>query len=244
MAKATKTAKRKKAGKATRKSKAKAKAKTKAKAKVKAKAKAKTKAKPKAKAAKKTKAKAKPKPKPAPAEAPPEAVPSLPEPVAEISRDEIVLTPDGYQRIQQELHELMTVQRPQIMAQLREARQAVQSAEEADTSEYENAKMEQARIEGRIQELRSILLRSRVLEPDQIPTTHVGLGSKVRVKNTQTGAILEFTIVGPVEADPELNKISNESPVGRALMGRKARSEVKVDTPGGSVTFRILKISK
>lgn len=168
----------------------------------------------------------------------------LPGPVAEISADEIVLTRDGYERIREELHYLTTVQRPQIMEQLRESRQMAQSSEDSDTSEYENAKIEQARVEGRIQELKAILLRSRVLDPKEIPTSYVGIGSKVRLKHKQTGEMLEFTIVGPVEADPELGKISHESPVGRALMGKKERSEAEVVTPGGRVAYRILRIAK
>lgn len=159
----------------------------------------------------------------------------------EVADDEIVLTREGHQKLQDEISHLTTVERPEVNARLRETRQ---SAEDFDTSEYENAKMDQALVEGRIHELKQILLRSSILDETDIPTSHVGLGSKVRLKKADGRESWEVRIVSPVEADPFSNKISTESPLGSALLGHKPRETVEVRAPAGIARYKILKISK
>lgn len=155
--------------------------------------------------------------------------------------DVVVLTREGYERTKAELHHLSTVERPEVRDRLSEAKQ---SAEDFDTSEYETAKMDQAIIEARIAELEDIIRRARILSPDEIPTKEVGLGSVVRLKDNETGEVWEFRLVGSFEADPEEDRVSVESPIGTAILGRKVRQSVDVITPDGKVTYKILKISK
>ncbi|HOS94261.1 MAG TPA: transcription elongation factor GreA [Armatimonadota bacterium] len=158
-----------------------------------------------------------------------------------MDNDEIVITKEGSERLQAELRRLTTIDRPEATARVREAKR---SAEDFDTSEYENAKMDQAIIEGRIEEIRSILRRSVVLRDEDIPTDVVGIGSHVRVKDLDLDESWDLRIVGPIEADPSEDRISYESPVGSALMGKKVRDTIEVKVPDGTIKYKITKISK
>ncbi|MBD3174043.1 MAG: transcription elongation factor GreA [Armatimonadia bacterium] len=158
-----------------------------------------------------------------------------------MAEDRIVLTPEGYDRIKQELHHLSAVERPEVRRRLGEAKQ---SAEDFDTSEYETAKMDQALVESRISELEDVIRRARVLEPDEIPTKEVGLGSVVKLKDLETGDTWEVRVVSSFESDPNEDRISIESPLGQAMLGKKQRSEVEVQAPGGVIKHRIMKISR
>lgn len=155
--------------------------------------------------------------------------------------DEILLTREGHDRLQKELLHLTGVERPEASARVREAKR---SAEDFDTSEYENAKMDQAVVEGRILELQSILRRSSTIAEDDIPTKHVGVGSRVRVIDQDSGEAWELQIVGPIEADPSEDRISFESPVGRALMGKKIRDTIEVVAPAGRIHYKVTKIRR
>lgn len=155
--------------------------------------------------------------------------------------DQIVLTPEGYERTKRELHHLTTVERPETRRRLGEAKQ---SAEDFDTSEYENAKMDQALVEGRISELEEVIRRARVLDPEEIPTKVVGLGSVVRLKNLDTNETWDVRVVSSFEADPNENRISIESPLGQAILGKKPRTEVEVRAPGGVIKYRIVRITR
>ena len=158
-----------------------------------------------------------------------------------MDNDEIVITKEGSERLQAELRRLTTIDRPEATARVREAKR---SAEDFDTSEYENAKMDQAIIEGRIEEIRSILRRSVVLRDEDIPTDVVGIGSHVRVKDLDLDESWDLRIVGPIEADPSEDRISYESPVGSVLMGKKVRDTIEVKVPDGTIKYKITKISK
>ncbi len=155
--------------------------------------------------------------------------------------DGIILTQEGFNRVKAELHHLTAVERPEVRKRLSEAKQ---SAEDFDTSEYENAKMDQAILESRISELEDIVRRSTILDPNDIPVKEVGLGSIVRLKDLKTDEAWEFRLVGSYEADPAEDRISVESPVGRAVLGHKVRQDVEVHPPAGVTQYRILKITK
>lgn len=153
----------------------------------------------------------------------------------------IVLTRAGHDRIEKELERLRTVQRREVADRIREAKQFGEFTENA---EYEEAKIEQAFVEGRIQDLRRILLNARVLENDEIPTDMVGIGSIVTIKDLSLDEDWELTIVGSVESDPDHDRISDESPVGEALLGCKVGDEVDVEAPGGHIRYRVESIRK
>jgi transcription elongation factor GreA len=153
----------------------------------------------------------------------------------------IVLTPEGYEKIDKELEHLRTVERHQVADRIRDAKQFGEFTENA---EYEEAKKEQAFIEGRIQELRHVLQNSQILQDEDIPTDSVGIGSLVTVTDTETGDEWEFKLVGSFESNPDQDKISDESPIGEALFGKKPGDVVDVIIPDGQIQYRVEKIRK
>ena len=149
------------------------------------------------------------------------------------------VTPEGLTRIKQQLENLRRVQRPKIIQQLQEAlEQASAQASPLENPDYAAAKNEQAFIEGRILQLEMILKTAVLIEE---PTSHdvVLLGSKVTITELPDGTPEHYHVVGSVEADPLHGFISNESPLGRALMGRKIGDVVTVRAPDGELEFRI-----
>jgi transcription elongation factor GreA len=158
-----------------------------------------------------------------------------------MSEYRIVLTRPGYEKIEKELDHLRTVQRHEVADRIRDAKQFGELAENA---EYDDAKNAQAFVEGRIHELRSILLNAHILADEEIPTDTVGLGSIVKVKDLDTDEEWEFTLVGFVESDPDQDKISDESPIGEALLGKTVGDEVTVSVPDGQIRYRIENIRK
>ncbi len=153
----------------------------------------------------------------------------------------IVLTPEGYAKVDRELEHLRMVERPQVADRIRDAKQFGEFSENA---EYEEAKKEQALIEGRIQELRHVLQNSQILQDEDIPTDKVGIGSRVTVTDLETGEEWEFRLVGSVESDPDKDRISDESPIGEALFDKKVGDSVDVTIPDGQIQYRIEKIKK
>jgi transcription elongation factor GreA len=151
---------------------------------------------------------------------------------------ETFLTPEGAEKLRAELKELITTQRAALAARLREA---IRMGDLSENADYLMAKEEQAFLEGRIQEL-EVLLRTATIVPDGgAGTDVVSVGNRVTVR--EKGEDPEtFFVVGAKEADPRAGKISNESPIGRALMGRRVGESVQAETPGGVVQFEILKI--
>ena len=154
---------------------------------------------------------------------------------------EIVLTPSGYARIEKELDRLRTVDRHNVADRIRDAKAFGEFAENA---EYEDAKNEQAIVEGRIQELKRILQSSQILQDEDIPVDTAGIGSKVTIVDLDTDDVWEFTMVGFVESDPDNDMISDESPIGKALFGLKVGDSVDVTVPDGHVRYRIENIRK
>lgn len=152
---------------------------------------------------------------------------------------EIVLTPEGFRRFEEELNRLTTVTRQEVRARLRDTKP---TSDEGEDAAYDSAKIELAFIEGRIQELREILTRARILAPEDIRTDEAHLGSRVRVTNLSTGRELTLKLVSPLEAAPERSQISTESPVGEAILGRRPGDTVDVRTPAGTAQYRIEEI--
>jgi len=153
----------------------------------------------------------------------------------------ILLTPAGYSRLEKELERLRTVERREVAERIRDSQR---SGEFAENAEYEEAKAEQALVEGRIRDLRRTLQRAEVIEVDAIPTDQVGIGSVVTVRDMGANEEWTITLVGSVEADPDQDLISDESPMGRALMGKKAGAKVTVDVPAGRIRYRIERIAR
>jgi transcription elongation factor GreA len=109
---------------------------------------------------------------------------------------------------------------------------------------YETAKNEQAFLEGRITDLKSILMSATIIDPTDVPTDRVGIGSVVKVKDLDYGDEWEFRMVGSYEADPDNDRISNESPIGESLMDRKVGEVVEATTPGGKIRYEIVSIRR
>ncbi len=154
---------------------------------------------------------------------------------------EVILTARGLKKIEEELDQLRTVHRKRVADRIRES---MHFGEMGENSEFEDAKNEQAFVEGRIEELRQILAVARVLEGEDILTDTVSVGSVVKVRDLENSDDWEWTIVGTVEADPAENRISNESPVGKALMNLKVGQVAEVEIPAGLARYEILQIRK
>jgi transcription elongation factor GreA len=150
------------------------------------------------------------------------------------------LTRSGYQRLHEELEHLRTVKRQEVANRLREAMEGGGDMGVDLDAEYEAAKNEQAFVEGRIQELELLLANARVIQ-DTGTRDVVEVGATVTIKEGDNEAEV-YTVVGRAEANPREGRISNESPLGRALMDHRKGDEVKVEAPGGSFTVQILKV--
>ena len=151
---------------------------------------------------------------------------------------EFVLTPRGHEDITNELNDLLTTKRPQVIERIRQARQLGDLSENFD---YEDAKRTQSMLESRIAELKAILSHASIVECAATDGS-VGIGSKVVVKDLEEGFEDEYTIVGPAESSPADGKISHESCVGEALLGRKVGEMVTVRVPAGAVKYEIVAV--
>jgi transcription elongation factor GreA len=154
----------------------------------------------------------------------------------ENSNDELLLTQDGLKKLENELSHLRTVKRKEIAARIKEA---ISYGDITDNSEYEDAKNEQAFIEGRIITLEKMLRRARLLEKDENSDSNISLGSTVTLRDLNLNQDYEYTIVSTAEADPTEKKISNESPVGKAILGLTVGEQVEVKAPAGTFSYRI-----
>lgn len=153
----------------------------------------------------------------------------------------VVMTYDGLKKMEQELENLKTVRRKEVAEKIKEARGQGDLSENA---EYDAAKEEQGEIESRIVQLENLLRNAEVIDEDVLKKDVVNLGSKVTVLDVEFDEEMEYTIVGSTEADPMNGRISNESPLGMALLGQKVGATVMADTPDGEVAFKILNIQK
>ena len=148
----------------------------------------------------------------------------------------VVLTPDGKRKLDEELNELKTVKRVEIAKEIEVARSFGDLSENA---EYDEAKNEQARIEGRIRDLEEMLRNAEVVDQAGQPAGVVGVGSMVKVFDLEYEEEDTYTVVGATEADPAKLKVSTESPIGKALMGARVGAVVEAQTPGGPIRLRI-----
>jgi len=148
------------------------------------------------------------------------------------------LTQEGYLKLQEELEDLRTTKRQEIAERLHEA---MEGGELIENAEYEAAKNEQAFVEGRIKELEMLLATARIITDDSHVSEVVQVGTKVTIQEEGLDPEI-YTIVGAAEANPAQGKISNESPLGKALLNRKEGEQVQVDAPAGSFSVQILKI--
>jgi transcription elongation factor GreA len=154
----------------------------------------------------------------------------------------VLLTPEGFKALQQELEFLTTVKRPEIADRIRESQQHGEFSE--DNTELDEVKFEQAMVENRIAELKTLFSNAQALEDHQIPTDKVGFGSYVTVKDLEFDDQFEIRLVSSVEADPTEDRISNESPMGMALFGSSADSDVTFEAPEGMKRYKIVSIRK
>jgi len=158
-----------------------------------------------------------------------------------LTEKEIILTPEGFQRLSEEIEYLSTIKREEVSERIKDAREF---GDISENSEYNEAKNEQAKLEMRIGTLEQKLRNARVLTGAEIKTDTVGIGCKVHLKDEKHGDSFHYVVVGSAEADPANLKLSNESPVGKAITGRKAGEIVKVATPRGSAKYKIVSIKK
>ncbi len=156
-----------------------------------------------------------------------------------MAEKEVILTVEGLKKMEQELEHLKTVRRREVAERIKQAREF---GDISENSEYEDAKNEQAFIEGRILTLEKMLRNARVVDETDLNPNVVSIGSTVRLKDLEYNDTMEVTLVGSSEANPDDHKISNESPVGKAILGKKAGNVVEVITPGGVMKFKILAI--
>ncbi len=161
--------------------------------------------------------------------------------VMETQEDEIVLTMQGRQRIEDELDRLVTVDRHEVAARIKDAKDYGELTENA---EYEAAKNAQAFVEGRILDLKGILGRARQLRFEDIPTDYVGLGTVVMIQDKDFGDDWTVTLVSSYEADPDKDFLSDESPIGKALLRKRVGDSVEVKTPDGIIHYEVISITK
>ena len=156
-----------------------------------------------------------------------------------MTEKEIILAPEGLSNLEQELEILKSVKRREVAERIK---QAIDFGDISENSEYEDAKNEQAFIEGRIITLEKMLRNVRVIDNTGNDNNVVHLGAKITLQDLENGEKLEYTLVGSAEADPMKNKISNESPVGKAIIDQKKGAIVKVNVPAGVIKYKILDI--
>lgn len=152
-----------------------------------------------------------------------------------------ILTKEGLESLENELHFLKVERRQEVAQKIKEAREQGDLSENA---EYDAAKDEQRDIETRIEEIENILKNAEIVSDDEVNSDKISIGCTVRLKDLEEDEELEYKIVGSTEANVLNGLISNESPVGAALIGKKKNNKIEVETPGGVMKFKILSIKK
>jgi transcription elongation factor GreA len=158
-----------------------------------------------------------------------------------VPQKEVVLTPEGLKKLQEEIEYLSTAKREEVAERIREARDF---GDISENSEYDDAKNEQAMLEHRISTLQEKLRRARVIKSSEISTDRVSLGTQVTLKDLEDGENFTYEIVGSAEADPTNHRLSNESPVGQAILGKKVGEKVTVPAPVGSLKYQVVSIER
>jgi transcription elongation factor GreA len=153
--------------------------------------------------------------------------------------DKVPITREGLEKLKQELHNILTVERPRNIKAIQEARSHGDLNENA---EYHAAKERQSLLEAKINELETVINRSEVIEIDKGQTERIHFGKTVDLRNIDMSQNVTYQLVGPYESDPEAGRISVTSPLGKALIGKEEGDNVRVKTPGGVQKFQILEI--
>ncbi len=152
---------------------------------------------------------------------------------------EVILTPEGYEKLKSEIQFLSNDKRREVADRIRVARDFGDISENA---EYDDAKNEQAMLEHKIAQLEERLAHARVIEAGDVDLSVVSIGAKVRLRDVDANQTFEYIIVGSAEADPAESKLSNESPVGKAIIGKKKGETVEVAAPRGALKYKIMGI--
>ena len=152
-----------------------------------------------------------------------------------------ILTYEGLTKYEEELQDLKVRRRKEVAQKIKEARELGDLSENA---EYDAAKDEQRDIEARIEELEKILKNAEVIDEDEVDTETISIGCRVKIRDMEFKEDLEYKVVGSTEANSLNGKISNESPVGKALIGAKKGETVKVETPTGVLKYKVLEIQR
>ena len=155
--------------------------------------------------------------------------------------EEVLLTKEGYEEIVAEHENLVAVRRAEVAQKLKEA---IAQGDLSENADYDAAKNEQAELEERIYKLENMIRKAKIIDDSDLAGDQVTVGLTVKVLDIDEDEEEEFTIVGSTEADPFEGKISNESLVGAALLGKKAGDEIHVEVPDGIVSYRVLEITK
>lgn len=155
--------------------------------------------------------------------------------------DQVMLTEEGYEKLEKELEYLENEKRREVAKRIKVAREF---GDISENSEYDDAKNEQAFVEGRIKEIKNMLNNAHVVKDEEITDKKVNLGTRVMLHNLDSDEKIRYTLVGSAEADPLNHKISNESPIGKSILGHAIGDQVKVDTPSGQVEYEIVSIKK
>ena len=158
-----------------------------------------------------------------------------------MTNKEVILTYEGLKKLEKELECLKGTKRREIAERIK---QALSFGDISENSEYDEAKNEQAQIEGRIVQIESMLKHAKGIDEDDVSTDVVTLGSKVQLLDLEFNEVVDYQIVGSTETDPSACKISNESPVGKELMGKEKGEIVEVSVPDGVVKYKIVNIHK
>jgi transcription elongation factor GreA len=154
---------------------------------------------------------------------------------------QVILTYEGVKKVEDELEYLKTVKRKEVTQKIKTA---LSFGDLSENSEYDEAKNEQAFVEGRIATLENMLKNAKIIDDDDIKTDVVSVGAVIKVKDLDYGDEMEFTIVGSAEADPSKMKISNEAPIGRGLLGKKVGEKVEIQVPDGKCTYEVIEIRR
>jgi transcription elongation factor GreA len=152
---------------------------------------------------------------------------------------DVLLTPEGLEKLKGEIEYLKSDKRREVAERIKHAREF---GDISENSEYDDAKNEQAMLEQKIAQLEERLRRARLIEKEDVPKGVVAVGTRVRLKDMDANETIEYVIVGSAEANPREQKLSNESPVGRAIIGRKKGETVEVVAPRGSLKYKIMDI--
>lgn len=158
-----------------------------------------------------------------------------------MAEKQVILSLEGLKRFEQELEHLRSVRRREVAERIKAAREF---GDISENSEYEDAKNEQAFIEGRILTLEKILRNAKLVDEVEVDPGVVGIGSRVRLRDLVDGSTVEYTIVSSTEANPGESRISDESPVGKAMVGQRQGDVVEINVPAGVLKYEVLAVER